>query len=327
MSERRVTASDVARSLGVSRATVGFVFDSVRSGLVAPATRERVLAEAERLGYRPHATAQALARGSNRLVLFVLPDWPVGEALRGYLDGAEAELEQAGYTTIAWRRRADAKVRPLWEVLDPDVVVPISGLGEDDLAYFRRPGSPRLYPDHEAAMNPEAMPSFRLGAALQVDHLHELGHTRLAFVGPVNPRIAALVKARAAETRASAERVGCRLVDERLLEGPGEAAVAAVREWRAAGVTGVVANSDVSAAVVVGAALTAGIAVPGELAVIGYGDNPVSRLFVPALSTVRLDEAELGRHIAQRVLRLLGGDRDVAPPPEDEAVVVRRAST
>ena len=53
---RRVTAADVARSLGISRATVGFVLNNTQGQTISAATRERVLAEAERLSARKKLT-------------------------------------------------------------------------------------------------------------------------------------------------------------------------------------------------------------------------------------------------------------------------------
>ena len=70
---RRITASDVARSLGLSRATVGFVLNNTPGQTIPQATRDRVLAEAERLGYRANLAAQTLASGRSRIILLVLP--------------------------------------------------------------------------------------------------------------------------------------------------------------------------------------------------------------------------------------------------------------
>ena len=58
---RRVTAADIARSVGVSRATVGFVLNDTPGQTISEPTRRKVLAAAERLGYRPHSAARALA--------------------------------------------------------------------------------------------------------------------------------------------------------------------------------------------------------------------------------------------------------------------------
>jgi DNA-binding LacI/PurR family transcriptional regulator len=70
---KRVTAADVARSLGLSRATVGFVLNDTPGQTIPAATRDRVLAEAKRLGYRANTAAQALASGRSRIILLVPP--------------------------------------------------------------------------------------------------------------------------------------------------------------------------------------------------------------------------------------------------------------
>src|SRR6187399_2916197 len=63
--KKRVTAADIARSLGISRATVGFVLNETPGQTISAATRDRVLAEAKRLGYRPNNAARA---GRSRLL-------------------------------------------------------------------------------------------------------------------------------------------------------------------------------------------------------------------------------------------------------------------
>ena len=52
--KKRVTAADIARALGISRATVGFVLNSTPGQTISAATRARVLEEARLQGYQPH---------------------------------------------------------------------------------------------------------------------------------------------------------------------------------------------------------------------------------------------------------------------------------
>jgi len=54
---RRVTAADITAAAGVARATVGFVLNNTPGQIISEGTRQRVLAEAARLGYRPHRAA------------------------------------------------------------------------------------------------------------------------------------------------------------------------------------------------------------------------------------------------------------------------------
>ena len=70
---RRATAADVARSVGVSRATVGYVLNDTPGQTISATTRDKVIETARTLGYRPRAAAQALATGRTHLVLLVLP--------------------------------------------------------------------------------------------------------------------------------------------------------------------------------------------------------------------------------------------------------------
>src|SRR5690606_20782706 len=131
---KRVTAADVARSLGLSRATVGFVLNDTPGQTISEATRERVLAEAARLGYRPHSAARALASGRSHIVLLLLPDWPMDHAMRAHLDEASLVLDQAGYSLVTTTPHPGGQAVPLWESLDPDVVVSLAPVPDAQFA-------------------------------------------------------------------------------------------------------------------------------------------------------------------------------------------------
>ncbi|XVQ15134.1 LacI family DNA-binding transcriptional regulator [Spirillospora sp. CA-255316] len=323
---RRVTASDVARSLGISRTTVGYVLNNTPGQTISEATRAKVFAEAERLGYRPHAAAQALARGSSRVVLFLLPDWPVGHTFAGYLDGAESVLAAAGYTMVTGTNRNGGRPRPLLETLGPDMVVPIAPLADDEIAAFRPDGAPQLFRDAE--LDPEQLPAMRIGSTLQVEHLHELGHTRLAFAAPGDARVARLAAARASAVRERATELGLEVIDERTIPNRDDAVTTVIEDWVTKAVTGVVAYDDDVAAAVVRAAIRADVAVPRQLAVVGHDDSPLARLFLPGLTSVRVDAVGMGRHIAHAVLHSLGADGEPPPAlPDLNATVVRRETT
>ncbi|MEV4364964.1 LacI family DNA-binding transcriptional regulator [Nonomuraea sp. NPDC049625] len=325
--ERRVTASDIARSLGISRATVGFVINDTPGQTISEATRRKVLAEAARLGYRPHAAAQALARGSNRIVLFILPDWPVEHSLRRYLEEATLVLDRAGYSLVTWTRHAGGRSRPLWETLDPDLVVPVVPLPRDDLDVLRREAGARLLFGGGEPSELHEVPSLRAGPALQVEHLHERGHARVAVARTGEPRLELLAGLRASLARARAAELGLEIADVRTVSDEDGSAADAVRDWVDSGVTGVIAYNDDIAAAVVGAAVRAGIALPGRLAVVGHDDSPLARLLVPALTSVRVDVAGLGRYAAHRALHALGVEDTPPAEPGVWASVVHRETS
>ena len=141
---------------------------------------------------------------------------------------------------------------------------------------------------------------------MQVAHLVDRGRRRLAFAGSTDPRIADLVQQRRALAQASAIELAGEAL--RADEDVTETSVArAVAEWVGAGVDGVVAYNDDIAALVTGAALRAAIQRADTLAIIGHDDTPLAKLFVPSLSSVRIDSAGLGRYMAQLALSAATG--------------------
>lgn len=312
----------------MSRATVGFVLNNTPGQTISESTRARVLAEAARLGYRPSRTAQALARGRSAVILFVLPDWPVEFTMRQYLEEATHVLDEAGYSLVTYTRHASDRTRPLWELLDPEVVVGMRPFDADELASMRACGITKIFPASEFGQTDPDVPVIDAGPVLQVRHLFELDHRRLAFAASPDPRLAPLVEVRERIAQDTAARLGLDRLDVRAVDHRDESARHAVMAWHEAGVTGVVAYNDDSAAVVAGAALRAGIAVPDELAVIGADDTPLASMFVPSLSTVRLDIAEVGRYVARLALNKADGrPAPTAAPNTGAAVVVAREST
>lgn len=319
---KRVTAADVARSLGLSRATVGFVLNDTPGQTISQATRERVLAEAKRLGYRANTAARALASGRSRIVLLVLPDWPMDHNLRTNLEEASLALDEAGYSLVTMTPHRSGRAQPLWETLSPDVVMGMLPFSDEQLDGIRASGA--------ICISPSALDAPRLefaeGPRLQVEHLIERGCRRLAFAGSPDARLAGLVGERrslAAQTLHDTTGDGFAAVEE--LDGANASSV--ISRWLALGVDGVVAYNDDVAARVVGVAIRAGIRVPEQLAVIGHDDTPLAELFVPTLSSVRVDTAGLGRYLAALALSAVNGTPMPEVGPESRARLVPRETT
>lgn len=321
--QRRVTAADIARSLGVSRATVGFVLNNTQGQTISAATRERVLAEASRLGYRPHLAARALASGQSKIVLLVLPDWPVDYTLRQHLDEASLALDEAGYSLVTMTPHPGGHARPLWETLQPDLVLGMVPFTPEQVATITASGNRVISPD----LAPEGFGAdlgHTLGPRLEVEHLAEKGHRRIAFATTGDVRLASLAAEREELARVTASRLDLSfradVVDERNVG-------AMVDAWAESGVTGVAAYNDDIAALVVGTALRRGVDVPGRLAVIGHDDTPLAQRFVPSISTIRVDHVGLGRYFAALALHAIEDAPAPVAPPTTRATVVARESS
>ncbi|WP_335991202.1 LacI family DNA-binding transcriptional regulator [Glycomyces sp. MUSA5-2] len=323
-SAHRVTAADVARSLGISRATVGFVLNDTPGQTISEATKQRVFAEAKRLGYRPHSAARTLRSGRSRIVLLVLPDWPLDFNLRRNLEEASLAFDEAGYALVTYTPHPTGQARPLWETLQPDVVVSLTPFAPGQVEAIREAGVKSLIPDPD---HPIADEYPEEGPILQIRHLHELGHRTIAFAGSADPRVADLVALRRERAENTAAGLGLGALPSRDLELTDESAAAAIRDWRDAGVTAVAAYNDDIAAILVGAALRMGLDIPRDLSVIGHDDTPLAAIMEPRLSTVNVDTPGLGRYLASLALSAV---EQVEPPvagPELQVTMVHRAST
>ncbi|WP_105975659.1 LacI family DNA-binding transcriptional regulator [Streptomyces geranii] len=323
---KRVTAADVAVTLGLSRATVGFVLNDTPGQTIPESTRRRVLAEAARMGYRPHRAAQTLRRGSSKVILFVLPDWATGLTLQQHLDEATSALDEAGYTLVTCTRHSAGGARPLWELLTPDAVLGFTPFDAAELASMHACGITRIVPGPEHPGTLDDWPALSAGTALQIRHLHGLGHHRIAFATPAAPHTA-LLDHRVRVARRTADQLGLGLLDVRRVDHRDGSAHEAVRDWRAEGVTGVAGFNDDCAAAVVGAAVRAGVSVPADLAVIGHDDTPLAAMFVPSLSSVSIDIPGLGRHFAAYALHQADGRPLPARDTGDDVTVIAREST
>jgi LacI family gluconate utilization system Gnt-I transcriptional repressor len=132
--------------------------------------------------------------------------------------------------------------------------------------------------------------------------LHARGRRRLAVVAGDDERS----QRRYAAFRAAARARG--LADPQAIVvpapttlGSGRAALGELLQ-RAEGVDAVFCSSDLLALGVLTEARVRGLAVPARLAVVGFGDNEFAADVEPALTTVRIDSAAIGRHAARFIV-------------------------
>jgi DNA-binding LacI/PurR family transcriptional regulator len=326
---RRPTIADVARRAGVSQAAVSFAVNG-RPG-VSPGTRERILAAARELGWRPSASARALTEARARAIGLVLARDPAQIELDSFfvrfLAGLERTLAPAGYALLlqlvpagpaldAYERLA-AEGRVDGFVLT-DVEVP-----DARFELLAEAGTPVVIAGHPAGESPFPWVETRHAEGMDaaVAHLRELGHERIGFLG--GPAEYEHVQVRLARWREAAGEAAGRAVHAR----PEHVAAAARAVLAGApALTAVVCTSDPLAMAVVAAAREAGLAVPQDLSVAGFDDSPLAALASPALTSVRVDYGEFGAAAAAALLAAIAGEPAPAYSPSAPALVAR-AST
>ena len=316
--------ADVARLAGVSSQTVSRVVND--QGSISPATRRRVEEAIRKLGYRPNTAARALATTRSRTIGVIGTEgglWGPGTVHRS----VESAARRAGYSvssvsleTVSREELADAVEHLLGQRVEG--VIMIAGFDEAlELARHQDVGVPFVVVVGDVAPDRREADTAQFEAArAAVRHLVDLGHVEIAHVtGPVN-----WVEARAREAgwRSAMAEAGLRPAEP----VPGDWSVAggyrAGQRIAAAGeATAVFAANDEMAVGVLRALAEAGLAVPGDVSLVGFDDIPLSAYLVPPLTTVRQDLRAVGRRAVRTLEAAIGGSSDEAAVPPPELVV------
>ncbi|MGI4778390.1 MAG: LacI family DNA-binding transcriptional regulator [Janthinobacterium lividum] len=329
--------SDVARSAGVSLVTVSRAINEPDK--VAPETLATVRAAVEHLGYVPNLTAGSLASSRSRIVATIVPtisnlvfSETVEALARTLADGGyQLLLGQSGYRAADETALVDAFLgrRVDGLVLTGNAQPPALR------ARLRRAGIP-VVQTWDLPSAPDTAIDLLVGFSnveagrTAADHLLDRGHRVLAFIGAEEQRS----RLRLEGFRAAAAARGLDPVRDVIAElirppavideaGPRLTQLLAHRPE----VTAVFCNNDLLAAGVLFECLHRGLDVPGQLAVMGFGDLAVARATWPRLSTVAIRRAEMGERAGQMLLARLSGEAPGARVIDIGYEVIGRAST
>lgn len=320
---KRVTSTDVARAAGVSRATVSYVLNDSPDRAIPEATRLKVLAAAERLGYSPYAPARMLRRGRSDVVLLVLPDRPQGPVGHAMIEQMAATLATRGLTLVTHLSTAHGP--GVWNAIAPAAVVGGMLFTPEQTEDMRRAGVGVIVPSDEQAAEVrrgESSWSFRIGQ-VQAAHLIELGVHPIRYALPDDPRLQDLARQRLAGARKACREAGLPEPETAVIPLDLVEAARLVDGWSG----GVCAFNDEVALAVLGGLRAHGLRAPDDLAVIGADDIPAARLAAPPLTTVTIDAGHIGHNVACYVIAALSGEPPGPRPDADTIRVIPRAST
>lgn len=288
---------DVAAKAGVSIATVSHVLNGTRG--TRAATRDRVLEAIQELGYSQNQAARNLARGRSSLLGLIIsdirnpffPDITSGfqdQALAHNMDALVLNTNYDSARTLnAVRRLAGLQVPGvaiLTSQIDPAVadLLPNSGVASVflDLGRVDRNIS-NIVVDYEHGIS----------EALQ--HLADLGHTHIAYIGGPIELPSAQVRKRA--FMEGAVRAGIepgRTIDaDFTVKGGYNASVELLAGSRP---TAIMTGNDLTAIGVLHCAFDQGLRVPEDLSVVGFDDILFSEHTQPALTTVAVPRGQIG---------------------------------
>lgn len=320
-----VTRNDVAQYAGVSTAVVSYVVnDGPRA--VSPRTRDRVLEAIRVLGYRPNAAARALKVGRTRTFGLVVPDG--GNPLYAELAKAiEKEAATRGYVVLQTNTDGDPAVekRKISDLLARQVdglilATPTGEPGATELAELNGSGIPVVALNRPVQGTTSICPEYRTGARLGVEHLIGHGHERIGLVMGIErttwsperelgwrDALAAAGLPEGPIARAEFSREGGYDAGRQLLtttKPPLPVKQAKVPKLLKATErpTAIFVSSDLQAIGVLRALHEAGLAVPGEMAVIAFDGTAESEYSWPPLSVVRQPLEAVAQKAVSRLL-------------------------
>jgi LacI family transcriptional regulator len=308
---RVASVKDVAARAGVSLGTVSNVLN--RPDRVSPETRARVEQAMRDLGFVRNESARQLRAGRSRTLAYVVLDVR-NPFFTDVAEGAERAAEESGLSLFLCHsdnrasREADYLAHLVEQRVQGILVTPVDPAAPG-LAEVRRNGTPLVIVDRTREDDKFCSVAVDdvLGGRLAVEHLVERGHTRVAFIG--GPDSIGQVRDRLEGARRAWADAG--LPADQLTVVP--TAALTVVEGRSAGerVMGLAARRRPTAAFCANDLLalgllqqlsTAGLAVPGDLAIVGYDDIDYAGAAAVPLTSVRQPRQELGRRAAELVL-------------------------
>jgi LacI family transcriptional regulator len=329
-----VTLKHVADAAGVHFSTVSRALNPATRSRVKPHISDRILATAQRLGYRANSLASSLRTRRSYVVGVVVPD--IASLLfPPILEGIEATLLKEGYMTIVANSANDAARhrRILTGMIERQVdgLILATATLDEPLPGEWTAGRAVVLINRtdETGRAPAVVNDDIRGIGLAVRHLAALGHTRIAH--SAGPRRLSTGMMRLRGFQLAVGELSLAPTETPVVQAEAftrEAGRAACHDLleRGCGVTAIVAANDLLALGCYDAFAERGVACPRDMSVTGYNDAPFVDMVSPPLTTVRIRQREMGIEAARLLLARMHGEgvtADVLLRPE----LVQRRST
>jgi DNA-binding LacI/PurR family transcriptional regulator len=321
---------DVARLAQVSLSTASKALGrGVESDRISDASRQRVLAACEKLGYHPNHQARALQAGRAFAIGTLFNDgvehreeavlWGVVHA------GVLATVLQRGnqLVTIGGRQSESPianGIRAVRERRVDGLIVPRFWLDGPGLRLLEEEAVPAvlLYHPHETSLPVVTVDVRQGGVQRAIQHLADLGHRRLCWVGPGDTKDLFEQRRRKCFVETAQGMAGELSMDFQIVEigfvqqgMPKEAQIAATRDgfvkrWQRGleGTTAVVAYNETLGLGVYAAAADIGLRIPQQLSVVGFDDFYASIAY-PPMTVVSLMLRDVGARAAALLLEIV----------------------
>ena len=309
-----VTIQDVARHAGVSRSTVSYVLNGNRS--ISEKTAARVRRSVDELGFHCHAGARSVRVGRSGVIAMSMP------MLHGRRNAVQMPYvwailnaaQDAGLKVLALTDDdGETAVRDAVSSALVDGVIALEIQRQDPrVALLKELKCPTVLvgsPD-----DPQGLPcvdfDFAAAASMATRHLHDLGHRRVGYLGPISAAlgydVAYAVHARAAVLASLRELTGhCAVAVDSDATPSGVVEALGHLLGEEPGLTGLIVYNERAMPVVLHLLGGQGYRVPQDMSVIGIGYDDEAEYSVPPFTSVSLSADDIARtavvHLTQRI--------------------------
>ncbi len=327
------TIKDVARVAGCSTATVSRALANPEK--VSDTTRERVALAIAEVGYAPNVAARNLRRAESKTIVALLPDIS-NPFFSEIINGMEEVAHLAGYQVLIGDCEHDpARAEAYFELLPTNQADGILLLtAEVPMVLVRQADGQSSFPlvmacEFFADIDlPTVAIDNHQAACHAIDYLISLGHRRIATLsGPAaNP----ICKERVRGYHDTLAAHGL-VAEARIVEGDfgfrsGYQQGLALLEPGRTRPTAIFCHSDEMAIGVLKAARQLGLAVPGQLSVVGFDNIGFSEYCEPELTTISQPRNEIGQQAMRLLLGLMRGEPVVRRQTLSTQLIVRKST-
>jgi len=336
---KTITVYDIAKEANVSVATVSRVLNDTAP--VKASTREKVNAVIQKYQFQPNALARSLISKATGMIGMILPDI-TNPFFPEVFKGAEDEARAKGYTFFLCNSGGDYRRESEY----------LSALKEkrvDGIIFLGgRINSSRCSPElsNEVAELAEQIPIVlvngalpksgvhrvasdeALGAELAMQHLIDLGHRDIAFIGGVDYMTPTIQKVKAFKKKLSENGLPIRpewiMHKDFSVENGKELMTRLLRGSERP--SAVMCVNDFTAVGAVKVAIEHGLRIPEDISVVGYDDTPLSTTVIPELTTVAQRTYELGKQSVTLLHQLINGEKTKKVTMLHPELVVRQST-
>lgn len=315
-----VTIKDVAKAAGVSHATVSRALRS--NPAISAATRLHVKKIADEMGYVPNNAARGLKTSRSHMLGVIVRriDDPFFSKV---LDGIEDVSQAKGYNLLLAASGHDPKkdseiIASMAESRVEGVIICSKRFDAEQSEKLRKFGIPTVLinDQHGGDGSHSIMHDDAWGSLTLTEHLLELGHTRIAYLGNGNAGVTN--QQRQLGYQRALTNAGVVVSPEYIVMGPngqpgGGFDTAQQLLHNQPPPTGIVCFNDMIAVGAIRAFDEAGLSVPQDCSIVGFDDIDLAAFVTPPLTTFRQPKFEMGRQSAEIILNLVNKQNGASP--------------